>query len=128
MIFPIVLPNNTANLTGVKEATVTVSMTGLESTHITTNNIQVTNIPAGYTATIITKSFDILLRGKPEQIAEITDIVKTTPGIVRITADLSEYGATTGMISVLAKINVDGDLTSVGAIGEYKVSVTLAKD
>jgi YbbR domain-containing protein len=127
-IFPIVIPNEVTNITGIKDATVTVSITGLESTHVTTDNIQVINVPDGYTATLITQSMDVLLRGTPAGIDELIKIAETTPGIVRITADLSEYGATSGTISAIAKVNVDGNVTTVGAIGEYKVSVTLTKD
>ncbi len=124
----IVLPNELTNITGITKATVNVSITGLETTYVTTENIQIVNVPNGYTATLITQSMDIQLRGTPEEIAVIKEIMETTPGIVRVTADLSEYGEATATVSVIAKINVDGNLTAVGAIGEYKVSVTLTKD
>lgn len=119
---PIVLPNNTSNLTGLTEATVTVNITGLESVHLSADNIQVTNVTPGYTATIVTKSLDIILRGKTE------DLSKVAPSNIRIVADLTELGATTGTYTVLAKVYVDGDIVAVGPIGDYKVTVTLTKD
>jgi hypothetical protein len=120
--FQIVLPNGTTNLTGITTASVSVDITGLDSVHLSADNIQVTNVTAGYTATIVTKSLDIILRGK-------TDELKTIgPSNIRIIADLTELGETTGTYSVIAKVYVDGDVTTVGPIGEYKVTVTLNKE
>lgn len=128
--YPIVLPNELKNLTGITEATVTVNITGLESKRITTDNIDFTNIKTGYSATIVTKNLDILLRGAAAEIAKITpdEFGRTEiPVSYRIVADLSELGDTTGTYSVLAKVYVDGDV-DVGAVGEYKVTVIITKD
>lgn len=119
--FSIALPNNTNNLTGAKEATVTVNITGLDAQHTSVTNIQASNITEGYSATVITKSLDILLRGKTEALG------KVMPSQIRVVADLSGLGATTGTFTVLAKVYVDGDST-VGAVGEYKVTVKISKD
>ncbi len=126
--FPIVLPNNTTNLTGITEAIVTVNITGLDSIHLTTDNIQVVNVTPGYTASIITKSLDIVLRGKKEDLDKVKALFNEVPATIRIVADLTELGATTGTYRVLAKVNIDGDVTGVGPIGEYKVTVTITKD
>lgn len=130
--FPIVLPNDIKNLTGITEAAVTVTITGLESTHVTTDNIDVTNVTPGYSANVITKSLDILLRGTAADIAKITpdpneDGKTEVPVSYRVVADLSELGDTKGTYSVLAKVYVDGDV-NVGAVGEYTVTVTISKD
>lgn len=119
---PIFLPNDTTNLTGTTEATVSVTFSGLESSHIIATNIQVTNVTQGYTATIITESLDILLRGKAGQLDNIA------PENIRIAADLSEYAGASGTYSVLATVNLDGISADVGAIGEYTVTVTMIKD
>ena len=86
----------------------------------------------GYSATVITESLDILLRGTAADIAKITpdpnDDGKTeVPVSYRVVADLSELGDTKGTYSVLAKVYVDGDV-NVGAIGDYTVTVTISKD
>ncbi len=120
--YQIVLPNNTNNLTGLTTATVTVTISGLESKHMNASNIQLANVTAGYSASIVTKSLDIILRGKAEELAEVS------PSNIRVVADLTDLGATTGTYSVLAKVYVDGDLTAVGPIGDYKVTVTITKD
>jgi YbbR domain-containing protein len=120
--FKIALPNGTTNLTGTTEATVNVTISGLDSQHMNASNIQVSNVPAGYTATAVTANVDVVLRGKTDA------LLKITPDNVRIVADLSQLGETTGIYSVLAKVYVDGDMTGVGAIGEYKITVSIIKD
>lgn len=120
--FQIVLPNNTTNLTGLTTAKVTVDITGLDSVHLSADNIQVTNITAGYSADVITKSLDIVLRGQADELE------KVSPSNIRIIVDLTEYKETIGTFSVMAKVNIDGDMITVGPIGEYKVTVTLTKD
>lgn len=128
--FPIVLPNGTKNLAGISEASVTVTITGLESTHITTDNIDVTNETPGYSSEVITKSLELLIRGSAADIAKITPDENgdtEIPVSYRVVADLSELGNTVGTYSVLAKVYVDGDV-DVGAVGEYKITVAISKD
>ncbi len=122
LTFPIVLPNDTANLTGTTEAEVTITVSGLESMSLRATNIDTINIPAGYSAAVVTKDLNVLLRGKEEELHRVR------PSNIRIVADLSGLGATTGTYSVPAKVYVDGGFETVGAIGEYKVSVKLEKD
>jgi YbbR domain-containing protein len=120
--FKIALPNGTTNLTGITEATVHVAVSGLDSRHFSATNIKVTNVPAGYTATVLTTSADILLRGKTVALNSIA------PENIRVEADLSDLGTTTGYRSFLAKVTIDGDIKDVGAVGEYKVVVNITKD
>lgn len=127
IVLPIVLPNNTTNLTGLKEATVTVTISGLDSEHVIADNITLSNPAAGYTATPITKSVDITLRGTPEDIAKIRD-GSITAANIRIVADLSEFSSSIGTHSVLAKVIIDGDANTIGAIGDYKVTFVITKD
>lgn len=126
--FQIVIPNETENLTGETEATVSVSVIGLETAHLSATNIQITNVTEGYSAQIITQSLDVTLRGAADDIQDIEASVRTTPSIIRIVADLSAYGDTTGTFTVPAKVYVDGGFGELGAIGEYKVTVSLTKD
>jgi YbbR domain-containing protein len=117
--FPIPLPNGTANLTGTADAVVTISVLGLESAHLSTPNIQIANVTDSYEATLITQSLDVVIRGKK------ADIDRLTAENIRVVADLSDLGETTGTYFVTAKVLIDGDFGDVGAIGKYKVTVTL---
>ena len=114
--FSIAIPNNTQNLTGMMEATVTVSVEGLETRRIQTTTIQTTNETEGYHYAIITQSLDVLLRGKADDVEEVD------PANVRVVADLSALGATVGTYTVPAKVYVDGK-ENVGPIGSYTVTV-----
>ena len=119
--FPIVLPNDTKNLTGTAEATVTVTVSGLTTSTVRTSNIETINTTSGYTATVVTNNLDIVLRGSAEELA------KVKPSNIRLVADLVELGATKGTFSVMVKVYIDGDYKTVGAIGDYKVTVKLTK-
>ena len=122
--YDIVIPNDTTNLNGVTTARVTVTITGLDSRHysVTNTNIAVSNAPVGYTTEIVTTAVDVVLRGKPESLDKII------PENIRIVADLSELGSSTGVYSVPAKIYVDGDAKDVGPIADYKITVMLTKE
>lgn len=112
--FPITLDNNIRNLTGTTEATVKVTVSGLDTKKVAVTNITIT----GGNGTLKTTQKEITIRG-PE-----SDLAKISGANVRIVADLSEYAAATGTIEVPAKIYVDG-FENVGAVGDYTVSVTL---
>jgi YbbR domain-containing protein len=120
--FQIILPNETQNLTGETSATVTVSIAGLETMHLSATDIQAVNVTEGYRANVITQSLDVTIRGK----AETLELIR--PENVHIVADLTDLGDTTGTYAVPARVYVDGDFkdADVGAIGEYKVTVTLS--
>ena len=118
--FTIIIPDGTTNITGTTEATVEVTITGLETTHIDSTNIQTINVADGYTATVLTSTKEIVLRGTAEELELVTETN------IRIVADLSEI-STNGVFSIVAKVYVDGDFESVGAIGEYTVSVSVIR-
>jgi YbbR domain-containing protein len=118
--FPILLPDGVTNLTGLTSATVTLSVTGLEWEQVTTTNVKQENLPPGYTADILTNSLDIKIRGMADELERVSD------ADIRVVADLSDL-KTTGTFSVIAKVYVDGDFTSVGAIGVYKVTVSVSE-
>ncbi len=119
--FTILLPDGINNLTGATTATVAVNITGLESKRVDTMNIQVTNLPEGYTVSIITTTMDILLRGTAEEIEAITE------ANISVVADMSEYTDPTGAFSVTAKVYIIGGFESVGAIGDYTVTLAVSK-
>jgi len=118
--FPIIIPNAFSNLTGDTAATVTVSVTGMETQRLSVTNIDVRNTTDGYVSTIITQSLDVTLRGPAASISAIT------AENIRIIADLVDVGNITGTVSVPARVRIDG-FTDVDAIGTYKVTVSLAE-
>jgi YbbR domain-containing protein len=121
--FQIIVPNELNNLTGLTDAAVTVKINGLETVQLSATNIQATNVPEGYDAALITQSLDVIIRGEPEDV----DPERLQPSNIRVVADLSELGSTSGTYTVTARVYVDGDFGDVGAIGEYRVTVALSE-
>lgn len=116
--FQIPIPNDVTNLTGETTATVTVEIAGVDTKQMTVSNIQMRNATEGYKTDIVTQSLDVLLRGPSSSLDRIQ------PSNIRVVADLTELGNTTGTFSVTAKVYVDG-FTDVDAIGPYKITVTV---
>lgn len=116
--FKIVLSNGVANVTGITQAKVTVQVIGLETRKYNVTNITAINVPPGRTASVITENKEVTLRGT----ADALDNVK--PNNIRVVADLSEFGTTSGVCEPPAKVYIDG-VTDVGAIGPYTVYVKL---
>lgn len=120
--YTIVPPSNTENLTGVNEATVTVSISGLNTKgfSISQDNISCNNVPEGYTAEIITQSLNNVIIRAPENVLQELDSRN-----LRAVADLSDLAITsTGVYNPSVRIFIDG-FPEAGYVGEYKIYVTL---
>ena len=118
--FTIPLDNALRNQSGVTEATVKVSVNGLDTKRLTTKNITVTNAPSGSTVAMDTSSLTVTVRAKPEMLKGIE------AENVRVVVDLADYAETIGTVSIPAKIYIDG-YEKAGAVGTYSVSVTISR-
>lgn len=118
--FDIVLPDGVTNMTGLKQAKVTVRFPSLSTKVLTIEDIQLLNIPEGMKAELTTQMLEITLRGPSEQIRSIT------PENVTVTVDLS--GAAPGTVTRKATVSLIGGYSDCGAMGSYSVSVTLLDD
>ena len=116
--FKIVLDNGISNVTGITTAKVTVEIVGLETRKYNVKNLSVTETPKGRKASVVTENVEVTLRGTPEQL----DSVRASD--IRVVADLSGLGNTTGLFEPPAKVYIDG-VTGVGAIGAYTFYVRL---
>ena len=122
--YKIVIPNDTENTSGVKEATVTLTMVGLakKTVNIENSNISVINNSEGFTAEVMNNTLEnVVIRGPEDVVSGISDVN------VRAVADLADYGTATGIVTVPVKIYVDG-VTGVGALGEYKVYINISQE
>ncbi len=120
----IVIPNDTEIIGNTKEVTVTFEIVGLDTkrVNIPNENLSYINMTEGYTAEIMDTALNnVTLRGMSDALAAVS------AENVRAVADLAEYGTATGIFAVPVKIYVDGS-TSVGAIGEYKLYISIAKE
>ena len=122
--YAIIPPNDTDNLTGVTEATVTVTIIGLSSRNydILHDNISCINVPEGYQAEIITQALPVTIRASEETLSEVQ------VNNLRAVADLSGISEAnaSGVITPVVRVYVDG-FPDAGVIGEYRIYVTLTE-
>ena len=111
------------NLSGITEASVTVEIIGLSTRDFPVNNENMSciNVTEGFSASILSESLTVRLRGTPEQLEEVRS------ENIRITADLKDYNTSVGQFMIPVKISVDG-FSDVGAMGDYTISVEIRKD
>lgn len=117
--FPIALDSSLVNVSGISEAMVTVSISGLATKPFDVSNIELINIPDGYTASTSTQMRTVVVRGREE------DLEMIDPSQLRIVADLSN-NTVSGSTSIPVKVYLDsaGD---VGVTGEYSIVVNVSK-
>lgn len=118
--FPIYLPAELENVSGTTSAKVTVSINGLTTKAFEVSDIELTNVPKGYTASLTTRVRTVVLRGTRK------DINKVTASQIRIIADLSELSTATGSYNVPVKVYLYTD-GNVGVIGQNNIVINLTK-
>ena len=117
--FPISLDPSLENVSGETDATVTVTVKGLDTKVFTVDNISIIQPANGYTGVAVTQEKQITVRGKTE------DLEAVDASQLRIVADLTDY-TSTGQISVPVRVYLDTN-RSVGAIGEYSIVVNISR-
>ena len=115
----IVLDSRLENVTGLNQATVTVTVEGLSTRSFDVENIRLSNIPEGYYAAATTQMRTVVVRGKEEALANLD------ASQLRIVADLSDISAV-GSYPVPARVYLDA-MSGVGVIGEYSILVNISK-
>lgn len=118
--FTIPLENTLRNQSGVEEATVKISVSGLDTKRVTTRNITVENAASGLNVEVNASSLTVIVRAKSDVLQNIT------ADNVRVMVDLADYADTIGTVSVPAKIYIDG-FEKAGAVGSYSVSITITR-
>ncbi|MFI3252934.1 MAG: CdaR family protein [Eubacteriales bacterium] len=116
---PIALDSSLKNDSGISEATVDISISGLETRPFDVSNIEIINSPEGFEATTSTQMRTIVVRGNEEDLAAID------PSQIRIVADLSDITAS-GSTTVPVKVYLD-TLGNAGVTGEYTIVVNITK-
>ncbi len=117
--YTIPIDNELKNITGVREAKVTVEIIGLESKSFRVSNLSVVNMSPGFASEILTGSIPVTLRGTPESLSAVRD------ENLRAVADLSDVNESTGIYMMKVKIYVDG-FTDVGALKVNGADYTMA--
>lgn len=117
--FPIYLTEELTNISNITEATVTVTVKGLTSSTFDVNNISFINVPDGFTATSVTQSIQVVVRGTEEAIKLVNGYN------LRVVADLSSVSAAEGQYTVPVTVYLDST-SEAGVVGsDYKIVVSL---
>ena len=119
-VFPISLPNHITNISGEKEAQVLVEVLGLGIKYITvlSQNIHVTGEQPGYIVDIRTQSYDVRLRGRQEDLDNVTEANVTVAAVLPPDIGL-------GTQRVVARVNINGVDADVGAIATTNIYITV---
>lgn len=108
------------NVSGISTATVTVEITGLETVQTEVTNIELSNVPRGFAATSVTRSFNVVVRGTKDALGALKNYTLTAK------ADLSEIDHAAGRYTVPVKVYLTG-LKDAGVVGSYKIVVDLVQ-
>ena len=118
--FTIPLAAELTNVSGVSEAVVQLSITGLTTATLEVDNIECINKPNGYTADPLTTSRQVQIRGTQEAVSAVT------ASQLRIVADLDNAVAATGTQTIPVKVYLDGR-SDVGVVGDYNIVVSISR-
>ncbi len=117
--YTINLDTSLYNVSGINEAIVSVSLAELATKSFDVTNIELINIPDGYTATVTTQVRTIVVRG-PQEALDAIDASQ-----IRIVADLDHISAV-GSTSVTVKVYLDAS-SEAGVIGDYSIVISASK-
>jgi YbbR domain-containing protein len=119
--FAINAPTGITIPSGMTTASVTVSVSGLDTKKFTTSNIEVINVPEGYNVELVTQSLEVRVRGAAETLALIVD------SDIHVTVDFSDIeNSATGIRTMDAKVSVRG-FADVGCVGDYTVVANVTR-
>lgn len=120
--FTIPTPEGVSVISGSDTATVSVSVAGLVTRTVHTNNIQFINLPEGIDLSAVTKSLSVRIRGSETSMALVLD------SDVIVTVDFANIDLTvTGTRNLPATVSVVG-FSDVGAVGEYQVVAVISNN
>jgi YbbR domain-containing protein len=115
----ITLRDGLGNLSGITQATVEVTISGLTTQNFDANNFVFLNQPEGTVAEMVTGNLNVTLRGSYQAMSEVTS------DNITVAADLSGVSTlSSGTITVPATVLVNG-VDDMGAIGSYSVVVRI---
>jgi YbbR domain-containing protein len=120
--FPINLADGLTNESGITEVTVKATIKNLTTRELDVDNIQLINVPAGYTAEAVTQARTVMIRGKSELVNAI--FKSQLRIVVDVSAGITE--AAIGRYDIPAKVYLDGS-SDVGVVGSYNISVSLSR-
>lgn len=118
LTFPITLTEGLTNLSGMTEATVTITFPELEVKTLSVTKIQVSNAPENMMVNVGTQVCTVTVRGPKAQIDAISEEHLT----IRVDLTNAELGEN----MYAAQVYVDGAFPGVGVLGTYNILVRVS--
>lgn len=116
--YPIIIPDNCQNLSGVTRATLEVDFKDMTRGQVLADQIKFLNVPAGKHIEVLTSELLANVFGTAEDVAEVTGEHLT------VQVDLANYAAASGTYTIPATI-VEKAPGDIGVSGTYQVQVTI---
>lgn len=120
--FQIIPPANVENVSNESKATVIVEVRGLAREYRSVSTFQISNLPAGYSAEVVSQSLDVSIRGtptnlslvRPENIWVVVDLTDANPGTSRVVAR-----------AFITGVDAEVEVTPNRSGEEYLIAVTV---
>jgi len=119
--YEINLPKGIENKDTFTKAVVKVNFLDFKTAALTVDNFVCANVPAGFSAEVLTESLHVTLCGTSSAVAAVS------AEDVEVLLDLSHVEQAEGTYTVTAELTAS-DNGSVGVIGNYEVSLRLTED
>ncbi len=116
---PITIPEGVRNDSGEEDATVHIEIPNKQIKTFKTGNIIFINVAEGLTASSISQQLSVTVRAAASQISRITS------SSIVVVADMSGY-MEPGTYQLPVTIRIDS-FSGAGAVGEYSITVSLAR-
>lgn len=117
LLFDINLPDTVTNMTGLKQAKVSLRFPDLSTRTFTIENIQVINVPEGLEVELTTQALEIVLRGPS------AEMIAISAEDITVTVDFT--GAEIGTVNRKVTITIGYPYGNCGALGSYSVYATV---
>jgi len=114
--YPITLPENCQNLSGISRVTLEISFADMFRTAVPVSQFRFDNIPEGKVVSPLMEEMRVSIFGITEEVEAVT------PEQITIVADLSSFGDVSGNYTVPATVEIDtnGD---IGISGNYQIQI-----
>lgn len=119
--YPILIPENCRNLSGVTRASLEVGFKDMQTAVVETSLFQYHNQPANKTVEVLADTLRVKIFGTVEDVAAVTG------ENITVSVDLSDYSGAAGTYTVPAVVDVmtDGD---IGVSGTYEVQIRITEE
>jgi len=117
-VYPIIIPENCQNLSGVTQARLEIRFKDLVTEIVSASRITYTNLPEGKHIEILTQEVPVRIFGRESDVAEITG------DHISVLANLTNYSSASGTYTVPAAVTINAPV-DVGVAGSYQVQVTI---